>query len=202
MKPSRSSYIKRLFALPTLLVLVLVLLASPCSANEVLVFDKSTNTLKHVNSGFVFPFMVGDFAGGDDIRQYDASGNDISVPYNLIRGNDFIAVTVYVYAVPSPAPGRNTNDILNEHFEDIKKEILTTYKGSLSSEDKIKIKGMAGRKAAFKIEFMGDTESELYLFIYKGWFIKYRISYPGKSASFARPEITKFINSLDLVPKN
>jgi hypothetical protein len=200
MKAERKIHFRSFFIISTLFVWGM--LSAFSYANDPFVFDKNTNTLKHVNSGFVFPYTVGGFAGGDDIRQYDTSGNDVSVPYNLVRGDDFIAVTVYVYSAPAPGPDRNASDILNEHFEGLKMEILTTYKGSLSSEDKLNLKGMAGRKAAFKIELMGDTESELYLFIYKGWFIKYRISYPGKSAAFARPEISKFMNSLDFIPKN
>lgn len=180
------------------------LLSAFSYANDPFVFDKSTNTLKHVNSGFVFPSRVGDFLGGDDVRIYDPSGKDVSVPYNLVRGNDYVAATVYIYAIPA-APGLSAADILNYHFENLKTEILGAYRGgSLVSEDKVSIRGLAGRKAGFKIELMGETtESELYLFAHQGWFIKYRISYPAKSANFARPEILKFVKSLDLIsPKH
>jgi hypothetical protein len=62
---------------------------------------------------------------------------------------------------------------------------------------------MAARKAVFKVELMGETsESELYLASHKGWFIKYRISYPARSAPFARPEVAKFVDSLRLIPQN
>jgi hypothetical protein len=176
--------------------------SAPAQAMDPFVYDKNTDTLTHINSGFVFPFKVADFEGGEDVKQYNPYGTDVSVPYNLIREGFFVAATVYIYAAPAPAPGRTAGDVLNEHFEGLKTEILATYKGSLSSEDKITLNGLAGRKALFRIELKGDTESELYLFIHKGWFIKYRISYPAKSAILARQEVSKFINALNLIAKN
>jgi|GEM_PF-4522567 len=177
-------------------------LCAPAGANDIFIADSQGNTLKHVNSGLVFPYTAGGFTAGNDVRAYDLSGNDVSVPYNLIRGNDYVAATVYVYAMPA-APGRNGGEILNEHFEGLKAEILNAYKGALVSEDKTSLKGMTGRMAVFKVELMGEiSESELYLSSHKGWFIKYRISYPARSASFARPEVSKFVNSLNLIQGN
>jgi len=190
----------KLCLLAIIYLLACGIFTTTAGADDAFVFDTSTNKLKHINSGCLFPFRVGDFEAGDDIRQYNPQGTDVSFPYNLFKENTYVAATVYIYAAPAPEPGRTEGDILNEHFEWLKTEILETYKGSFASEGKISLKGLAGRKAVFKIQLQGETESEVYLFTHNGWFIKYRISYPAKTADVTRPEVVKFINSLDLIP--
>jgi hypothetical protein len=166
---------------------------------DAFVFDKQANSLTHVNSGFVFPFEVGEFQGGADVKQYDPSGNDVSVPYNFLKDEEFIAITVYVYAIPTPKTGQTVEAVLRGHFDALKAEILETYKGAkLSAEGDFTVRGKKGRRAAFQVVFpmtTSQSNSELYLLIHKNWFVKYRVSYPTSAAASASPRVLEFLNA-------
>lgn len=189
---------KTLTRLASACLFAFILIASSSYAGDVFTYNAQNVSLTHVNSGLVFPFRAGGFEAGEGIRQYDSSGNDVSVPYNLTSGSHFIAVTVYVYAI-SPSPGQaSIDETVKQHFESIKAEILETYRAALKSEGDFTLKGAKGWKAVFEYDLMGATGSELYLFARKGWFVKFRISYPAGSAEFARPRIAEFLKELDL----
>jgi hypothetical protein len=185
-------------------LIVAVLLGSPCQtflaqAGEAFVYDKQTDSLTHVNSGFVFPFRIGEFQGGSDVKQYDPSGNDVSVPYNFIKDENFIAATVYVYAIPAPKPGQDIEAVLQDHFESLKAEIQGAYKGAkVTAEGDFVVQGKKGKRAAFQLVFPGATSpsnSELYLLIHKQWFVKYRVSYPTSAAAAAGTRVSQFVNA-------
>jgi hypothetical protein len=168
-------------------------------AGEAFVYDKQTDSLTHVNSGFVFPFSVGEFEGGEGVKQYDPSGNDVSVPCNFVKDDEFIAVTVYVYAIPAPKPGQDLEAVLQDHFASLKAEIQGTYKGArVTAEGDFVVREKKGRRAAFQLTFPNATSpstSELYLLLHKNWFVKYRVSYPTSAAASAGARVSQFLNA-------
>ncbi len=172
--------------------------APPSHSADAFVYDEKANTLTHVNSGFVFPYRIGEFEGGAEVKQYDPSGKDVSVPYNLVKDEYVIAITVYVYAIPAPKPGQSNAAILQDHFEALKAEILGTYKeASLSAEGDFSVQEKKGRRASFQLMFPKHTErlnSELYLLIHKNWFVKYRVSYATSAAGSASQQVARFLN--------
>ncbi len=192
-----------LCGLAAALVITGILQATPACSADAFVFDEKANALTHLNSGFVFPYRIADFEGGADVRQYDPSGNDVSVPYNLVKDDYSIAITVYVYAIPTPKSGQNTDAVLREHFEGLKADILETYKeATLSSEGDFVVQKKKGRKASFRITFPQLTfrsNSELYLLIHKNWFVKYRVSYPTSAAATASQHVSRFLNAASAI---
>ena len=156
-------------------------------------YDSQNNTYEHENSGFLFPPSIGEFERGNNIKNYDSAGNNISVPYNFITKKQKIAGTVFVYPgmkeyaiTPVPKFGETPNWFFEKHYIEVKDAIVEAYRARLLSEQDFNLNRSLidnqGKKAVFEYDAInGETvHSHLYLFPYKGWLVKYRFTYPSK----------------------
>ena len=198
------------------LILGCLLLASACLAAEGQLSEPITQTpageFTHSGTEFTFPESIGDFERVE-VKQYDKSGKDVSVGYNL-DSPDLITATVYVY------PGRDvlnlgsdsdvvvaTKDFLDQQeFEGAKDAILARTPGlTLASEDESFVisspSEQVGRRAILQGQGLIDgvlivLRTEVDLFGFGDWFIKYRFTYPAESST-APAFILDFMNSLE-----
>ncbi len=198
------------------LILGCLLLASACLPAEGQLSEPITLTpageFTHSGTEFTFPESIGDFERVE-VKQYDKAGKDVSVGYNL-DSPDLITATVYVY------PGLDalnlgsgsdvvaaTKDLLDQQqFEGAKDAILARTPGlTLASEDESFVisspSEQVGRRAIFQGQGLIDgaltvLRTEVDLFGFGDWFIKYRFTYPGESST-APALIRDFMNSLE-----
>lgn len=205
-----------LWSIPLVLALACLLLASACLATEDELSEPTTQTpagdFTHPGAKITFSESIGDFERVE-VTQYDKSGKDVSVGYNL-DSPDLIAATVYVY------PGRDVlnlgsdsdtvaaaKDFLDQkQFEASKEQILATTPGlTLVSEAESFVitnpSEQAGRRAIFESQGQIDGAltvlyTEVHLFGFGDWFIKYRFTYLGESST-APARILDFMNSLE-----
>jgi hypothetical protein len=155
------------------------------------------DALQHAPSGMVFPAVCGEFVRAAT-RDYDATGRDISVGYNLTVAAVPIAATVYVY--PSPpvrsvgSPRRVTGTAKQQlaaaEFERAKREIMQAHEATvLLAEDRTErpnggeVAPVWFAKFTYLEFFAGrvqPVESLLYVRCYASdeWTIKYRVTYP------------------------
>lgn len=202
--------------LPWPLVMSCLLLASACLNAEGQLSEpisqRPAGEFVHSGTQFTFPESIGDFQRVE-VTQYDDSGKDVSVGYNL-DSPDPITATVYVY------PGRDVlnlgsdsdvvaaaKDFLDEQeFEGTKDEILAYIPGlTLAFEDESfaisSPSERVGRRAIFEGQGLMDgapavVRTEVDLFGFGDWFIKYRFTYLGESST-APGLILGFMNSLE-----
>jgi hypothetical protein len=156
-----------------------------------------SDVFEHKPSNFRFPLTVGNFAR-EAVKQYDQSGLNVSVGYNL---GQQAAVTVYVYPVQEKPP---RND-LKEHYKFCKEEVLRAHQGGLivaEGPTDLKPGGQeqGGFQAAFTYtaRFAGREQpvrSELYLYRHGRWFIKYRATYAVGDQPKAEPAVKEFIDA-------
>jgi hypothetical protein len=135
----------------------------------------------------------------ETIKQYDREGRDVSVGYNWGQA---VAMTVYVY----PIPQGGSDSTLEGHFQSCKREVLSRHQGAeLLSENQVIAspggKKRTGSRAAFSYterfaQQQQPVHSELYLFVLRPWFIKYRVTHPAGQEAKAEPVIKAFIEEL------
>jgi len=172
-----------------------------------LTFSASTDTFTHEASGFVFPAAIGRFQRDKDIKFYGTTGNDFSVPYNLVTPNEKVVGTVYIYPslrdysiTPVPQLGRTPDWFLQNHYDEVKAYITARYRARILSESDYSmdrsILNAKGKKAIFEWDTVGGetVQSHLYLFAHKGWLVKYRFTYLSKYEHEVEPEIKRFLN--------
>ena len=177
------------------------------SSSRSLSFNDQTNTYSHEASEFAFPASIGRFQRDNHIRFYDDTGNNFSVPYNLVTPNEKVVGTVYIYPslreyslTPIPKFGQTPEWFLKEHYNGAKAEIAETYRARLLSENTYSINrslfNAKGNKAVFEWDTVGGETvlSHLYLFAHKGWLVKYRFTYPSKYDQIIKSEIEQFIS--------
>lgn len=196
-------------------ILGCLLLASACPAENQspdAVTLTPADKFSHSATDFMFPEWVAEFQRVE-VTQYDEAGRDIGVGYNLYSP-DLITATVYVY------PGRDVlnlgsdSDVVSaakgfldqQEFEAAKDAILATTPGlTLVFEDDSFVicspSEQVGRRAIFQGQGLIDgvptiLRTEVNLFGFDDWFIKYRFTYPGESAP-APALILDFMNSLE-----
>ncbi len=162
--------------------------------------EGNEQSLIHPASKMEFPLYVGFFLRGVAHR-YDETGNDISVAYyHPLRES---VTTVYIY----PAIDSTNNPIdLETHLEETKEAIKSHYyKSRMMSEGGIKIKQNDKTYKGLNVIYYMTKKtaggsipvfSNLYLFKYDKWFIKYRFTYPKKSKEYFEKEINKFLETL------
>jgi len=170
-------------------------------------FNDQTNTYTHEASKFAFPASIGRFQRDNNIRFYDETGNNFSVPYNFVTPEEKVVGTVYIY--PSirdysitliPKFGQTPEWFLKKHYDEAKTSIVNAYRARLLSESKYILNrylfNAKGKKAVFEWDTVGGEMvlSHLYLFAHKGWLIKYRFTYPSKYNDVTKSEIEEFIN--------
>ncbi|MFZ2444786.1 MAG: hypothetical protein WAW37_00370 [Syntrophobacteraceae bacterium] len=154
----------------------------------------------------MFPASIGKFQRDDGIKFYDETGNDLSVPYNLVTANERVVGTVYVYPslrdysiTPIPKPGQTPDWFLQKHYDDVKAHLIEKYRARVLSETAYSMDrslfNARGRKAVFELDTAGGETvlSHLYLFAHKGWLVKYRFTYPSRYNHVVEPEIERFI---------
>lgn len=197
-------------------ILLCLLLASGCLTAEEKLSEPISQTpageFTHPGTRFRFPESIGGFQRVE-VMQYDESGEDVSVGYNL-GSEEPISATIYMY------PGR---DILNlgsesdvvdagrnfldeEEFEAAKEAILETAPGlTLVSEEEWTMFSGGGEQPGKRAIFQGPgiidraptlMRTEVDLFGYGDWFVKYRFTYLGESLT-APALILDFMNSLE-----
>jgi hypothetical protein len=195
--------------LTTLLVVLLLLLLAGCiskTGTKSLLFDSSRNVYTHEQSGFSFPPAIGRFERDKDIKFYDDTGNDFSVPYNLITSEEKAIATIYIYPslrdysiTPVPKLGQTPDWFLKQRYDEAKTSIINTYHARVLSESDYRIYrsllNPSGKKAIFEWDTVGGETvfSHLYLFTHRGWLVKYRFTYPSKYNAVIESAIEKFI---------
>ncbi len=200
----------RYFWLSVTLVLILTgCKTTQSNLDQPFIFNSQEDTYTHNNSDFVFPSKVGEFKRKNDFKQYDSSGHNIAVSYNLITNEQKAAGTVYVYPgmreyaiTPIPKFGQTPNWFFEKHYDEVKTAIIDDKEARLLSENNFYLNRSLmenkGKKAVFEYDAEnGETVlSQLYLFAHKGWLIKYRFSYYSKFADPIEPEIDRFLHLL------
>ena len=193
----------------TLFVLAFLLLAG-CVTTEPrgmsLTFDAAQNVYTHKQSGFSFPSEIGKFQREEGIVFYDKAGDNFSVSYNLVIAEKKTIGTVYVYPsledssiTPNQKSGQTPEWLLNEEYDDAKAAIIDSYGARVLSESEVgmnrSLLNLTGKKGVFEWDKVGGETvfSQLYLFSYKGWLVKYRFTYPSKYNTVIEPEIQRFL---------
>jgi hypothetical protein len=192
-------------------LIVSFLLAASCLSKietKSLLFDSSQDVYTHEHSGFSFPPAIGRFERDKDIKFYDETGNNFSVPYNVVTSQEKVVGTVYIYSslreysiTPVPLKVGQTPDwFLNQQYDGAKKAITESYRARLTSESEYNMNrsllNAKGKKAIFEYDTVGGETvfSHLYLFAHKGWLVKYRFSYASKCDHVVKPEIERFLD--------
>ncbi len=197
----------------TFLIFVSFVLLAGCIITKppgrLLVHDNTQDVYIHKQSGFLFPSAIGSFKrDSNSVIFYDESGNDFSVPYNLVASDGKAAATIYIsyslqdYSIaPIPKFGQTPDWFLKDSYNGAKNSIMKMYNARLLSEGEVPLNRSLlnpnGKRGAFEWDTVsGETVySHLYLFAHKGWLVKYRFSYPSKYHSQIEPQIESFINS-------
>ena len=158
------------------------LLAAPAGAQGPI---DTPGTVTHRPAGAHFPERIGEFQR-QSVRQYDPAGEDISASYWLVRGDDRLLVTVYVY--PSERvrmPGSREARCRSE-FDGVGAAVVqhNATARELAAAAAPAVEGVAPRLAhrsayAMEAQFDGRLQpvrSEAYLYCFVGgrWQVKYR----------------------------
>jgi hypothetical protein len=145
-----------------------------------------TGSYTHAPSRFVFPESFGKFRRVE-INQYDSSGNDVGVGYNLDAEGMQVALTLYVYP-----PRRAESGVLlplQKQFDLELSEIVRGHTAAKSVQTSVapgtqneETNSGFMAKLRYTEGFAGQRQSVVslfYLFEYDGWLVKYRITYPA-----------------------
>lgn len=156
----------------------------------------------HGPSGFSFPESFGAFRRVE-INQFDSSGMDVGVGYNLEQADSQIALTLYVYPRARDANGSILT--LESQFEIERTYILQAHPGGKASETWTPTttqnhEASPGYATTFRYQQLfayrqQEIESLLYLFDYEGWAVKYRITYPLAQQAKANLVSQVFVSS-------
>jgi hypothetical protein len=153
----------------------------------------------HPLSKMTFPEQLGEFNRGG-VVQFDTGGANIGVGYSLLALNAEIFITAYVYPVQGVQD--ELASVLERQFAAEKSSIVRSYSSArLLSESNISIDqngGTKGKRASFGIEqiFLNRqqaTRSDLYLFVFSQWFLKFRITYPEKESGGVKQYLQDFL---------
>jgi hypothetical protein len=157
---------------------------------------------EHPLSKISFPERVGQFNRGG-IIQFDSIGANVGVGYSLVALGAEVLITAYVY--PVEAPQASPSVVLENQFVAEKAAIMRSHGiERLLSEADVSLSWNVepkGKLASFSFEeaFLKRTQpvrSELYLFIVKKYFLKYRITYPEKQSEEVKPHIEQFLDEV------
>lgn len=163
---------------------LLALLAAPASAQGPI---DTPGTVTHRPAGAHFPARIGEFQR-QSVRQYDPAGEDISASYWLVRGDDRLLVTIYVY--PSdrvPVPGSREARCRAE-FDGVSAAVVRNNATAreVGAATAPAVEGVApalAHRSAYAMEAQFDgrrqpVRSEAYLYCFVGgrWQVKYRVT--------------------------
>jgi hypothetical protein len=153
----------------------------------------------HSASGMTFPSAVGGFRQVE-VRQYDATGKDVGVGYNLVSPEVQVVATVYVYPAPSLISIFSPPEVVADarahlcqgEFTRRKQEILDAHpRARLIQEGEARPPGgrAPGHVASYEFESvfghrLQPVGSQLYVFCYVGgkWAVEYRFTWPRDEA--------------------
>lgn len=178
-----------------LIIFLSVLAAASCNSLPDSFSARNSNdqgAILHVNSGTRFPETNNQFVRNDKyIRQYDGNGNDISVGYDLRKGNAMVTLTQYVYQ----SMGKNAA----AELENVNRQIKTVYPGAVLVTQKSRDDDTAF--SVHEYEKNGKTITITYIFVKKNWFVKLRISMPYSAYRDAEQSIISYIGNMPLPQK-
>jgi hypothetical protein len=159
--------------------------------------------IRHTISGMEFPPQVSGFARINPVA-YDKDGKDVSVGYQLYQPVN-CTITFYIYPATSG---------LEEHTDELKEMIESHHDDALLISETETVHNHAGvvypgsqllytyGEIASKATLLGTAfyevpvESRAYLFIYKDWYMMYRITYPQEFGNEVDIYISSFIKRL------
>lgn len=159
----------------------------------------------HAPSGIAFPAVVAGFARDAELHQFDREGRDVSAAYSLqLNGRPGIEATVYVY----PAPEGPAQTLLEDERRRVEREIAASHAGAQPFERGAVAHVQGGLQSSglrlqyrFPLQMWGADDghhrSEAFLFVHRGWFIKYRFTVlVGGDPPWASPAIEGFLAEL------
>jgi len=161
----------------------------------------------HAATGMRFPEKTGSFTRLQMFR-YDSQELDVSVGYVQSADQDTLQATAYLYPEPKFTTASAKAGLANKEFQDRKREILTSHKGSKLLEEgaidlSIRGKRYQGQKAVmeFNEPFNGGVKtlrSHLYVFCFVegNWTVKYRFTH--QASANAQRSIESFMRSVPL----
>ena len=142
-------------------------------------------TITHRRADTQFPERIGDFRR-DGVRQYDPAGEDISASYWLVRGDDRMLVTIYIYPTGRMGSAGSREQQCEAEFADVGAAIVQNNASARLAEEGAApaVEGVApalARRAVYRMDatFAGQaqpvrSEAWLYCFVAGRWQVKYR----------------------------
>jgi len=185
-----------------LLSIILILITS-CTRYPSTLISTDYGGLYHKPSGIIFPESIDDFQRGAVLIDY-VNSELLTVEYNLIDTNRLTNVSMYLYNQ------RINGDFtrLDEEYENMKKltKRLYPYTSHYSEKDTIIFVGDTKYNVkSIELEYMGypnkEKKSLAYLFTFKGWFIKFGITYNFDSPPNEIDLIYGVLNNMKLPTK-
>lgn len=171
-------------------------------------------TIPHRAANTYFPERIGEFERSEMI-QYDETGADLSASYNLVRGEDRLLISVYLYPAPrlASAPELNrSEDVARAHMC---RQLMTDVGRVIETQPQYRDARRIENGIAFAVAGMGPglnlrtvhsftglfsgrdqavrSETNLYCYVGGRWLVKYRAS---SNAGFdVRDAIDRFIRT-------
>ena len=160
--------------------------------------DAGTAAVSH-ETGFTFPYQVGNFVRVA-VHNFDSAGHDMSYGYNHM----LVPVTATIYVYPKSETRPRT--LLDQHFEDVCDEILARHKNAAVIHSGVATLALSGtQRRGYKAVFsytkscagsVQPLRSELSLFEYQGYFLKFRFTYPARDQTQGEKEATRLMQEI------
>lgn len=167
-----------------------------------------TSVYVHKSLNFVFPGTVGNFERAKPM-EYGTSGKEVSVGYGINDPGKRGVVIVYLYPAFEGASLDSMQGVIlfpallyNKHFKELKSTISKKFSATETSDEEVSLnvggKTRKGRKASFEWNDNKGRKvlSYLYLFTYKNWFVKYRVTYHEAQKALIQPDVDQFMSQL------
>lgn len=180
---------------------LLAFVAAPVSAQGPI---DTPGTVTHRPAGAHFPERIGEFQR-QSVRQYDPAGADISASYWLVRSDDRLLVTVYVYPsdrvrMPGSREARCRAEFDGVGAAIVQNNATAREVGAAAAPAAEGVRSDLAHRSAYTMEAEFDgrrqpVRSEAYLYCFVGgrWQVKYRVT---SSAGFdTSAEIERLIRT-------
>lgn len=166
--------------------------------------------VQHPPTGMTFPYQIHSFSRTAVIR-YDPAGEDMSFAYNYFRFAAWTDVVITFYIYPASkyteaSSAASPDDLETRAYEAAKASVLGVHPDARTIEEgefafRMNRKMETGKRAVFRYAHRfglsrQDLQSELILFVRGEYALKYRITYPARSASAHEEKIEEFMKSL------
>ena len=205
------------------IIALLILFLSGCRTEpEIISLDifaqevSISGTYVHNATGVEFPEHFIPFERVS-IWEYDQTGNNIGVGYNLSSIREPASLTLYLYP-SSPSCFRDGQwksmspaAAFHEHYMDTLLNLLVSCKDPVVLDMKTYTlnqfgQSLTGKRAIVKLTglFAGYEQeciSCLYMFYYKNWFVQYRVTFPSEVYELAQESTENFIRNFPVLPK-